>query len=60
MFSNGSCCWIGGAFGTSSSSNFLYMVNLLVASVLSVEGEDGVGYVGEDGGATRRGEGRRG
>ena len=32
-------------------------VNLLVASVLRVEGEDGVGDVGEDGGAGRRGGG---
>ena len=32
-------------------------VNLLVASVLSVEGKDGVGDVREDGGAGRRGGG---
>ena len=32
-------------------------VNLLVASVLRVEGEDGVGDVGEDGGAGRWGGG---
>ena len=35
-------------------------VNLLVASVLSVEGEDGVGNVIEDGGAGLGGGGRRG
>jgi len=35
-------------------------VNLFVASVLSVEGEDGVGNVIEDGGAGQGGGGRSG
>ena len=52
--------WIVGVFGTSSSSNVCtWRLNLLVASELCGEGEDGVGDAGEDDGAGRRGGNRR-